>query len=163
KIVQAEGQPGHRHVQALMHRREHPPDVLPGQAAVVEVRAEVLVVVPVHEAVAHGWEEDGQRHRGRQHGQDQGRARPVTHRSIILSLTLAASGGYYADMSAGRVMIVDDELEVRLVLSEFLSGRGYDVMVAESGAQALALLTGEAPDVVLLDVTMPEMDGVETL
>src|SRR5262245_12668637 len=66
-------------------------------------------------------------------------------------------------MSSGRVMVVDDEEEVRLVLSEFLSGRGYEVTMAESGLQALDLLASAVPDVVLLDVSMPEMDGVETL
>ena len=60
-------------------------------------------------------------------------------------------------------MVVDDEPEVRLVLSEFLTGRGYEVTMAESGLQALALLPQAAPDVVLLDVSMPDMDGVETL
>ena len=66
-------------------------------------------------------------------------------------------------MSSGRVLVVDDELEVRLVLGEFLTGRGYDVTVAESGIAALAVLDKAAPDVVLLDVAMPELDGVETL
>ena len=66
-------------------------------------------------------------------------------------------------MSLGRVMVVDDELEVRQVLCEFLEARGYQVQPVESGTQALAVLDGFKPDVVLLDVSMPEMDGVETL
>ena len=66
-------------------------------------------------------------------------------------------------MSTGRILVVDDELEVRLVLREFLSGRGYDVTVAGSGVEALSLLEQVNPNVVLLDVTMPDMDGVETL
>ena len=66
-------------------------------------------------------------------------------------------------MSLGKVLIVDDEPEVRQVLQEFLSGRGYDVLVAESGSAALAALGADRPDVVLLDVAMPGMDGVETL
>ena len=66
-------------------------------------------------------------------------------------------------MSLGKVLIVDDEPEVRQVLQEFLSGRGYDVLVAESGPAALAVLGGDRPDLVLLDVAMPDMDGVETL
>ena len=66
-------------------------------------------------------------------------------------------------MSSGRVLVVDDELEVRLVLGEFLTGRGYDVTVADSGVAALAVLDKAAPDVVLLDVAMPELDGIETL
>ena len=66
-------------------------------------------------------------------------------------------------MSLGKVLIVDDEPEVRQVLQEFLSGRGYDVLVAESGLAALAVLGADQLDLVLLDVAMPGMDGVETL
>ena len=66
-------------------------------------------------------------------------------------------------MSLGKVLIVDDEPEVRQVLQEFLSVRGYDVLVAESGSAALAVLGADQPDLVLLDVAMPDMDGVETL
>jgi CheY-like chemotaxis protein len=66
-------------------------------------------------------------------------------------------------MSAGKVLVVDDEPEVRLVLTEFLESRGYEVVAAESGTQALALVGDAKPHVVLLDVTMPEMDGMETL
>jgi CheY-like chemotaxis protein len=66
-------------------------------------------------------------------------------------------------MSAGKVLVVDDEPEVRFVLTEFLESRGYEVTAAESGPQALAMVEEVAPHVVLLDVTMPEMDGMETL
>jgi CheY-like chemotaxis protein len=66
-------------------------------------------------------------------------------------------------MSAGKVLVVDDEPEVRFVLTEFLESRGYDVRAAESGPQALAMVEEVEPHVVLLDVTMPEMDGMETL
>ena len=66
-------------------------------------------------------------------------------------------------MSEGRILVVDDELEVRLVLREFLSGRGYDVQLAESGFRALEIAEEFNPQVVLLDVMMPKMDGVETL
>jgi DNA-binding response OmpR family regulator len=66
-------------------------------------------------------------------------------------------------MSEGRILVVDDELEVRLVLGEFLGARGYDVQLAESGMRALEIVEEFNPQVVLLDVTMPEMDGVETL
>ncbi|MBI2529155.1 MAG: response regulator [Candidatus Rokubacteria bacterium] len=66
-------------------------------------------------------------------------------------------------MSAGKVLVVDDELEVRQVLEEFLATKGYEVYSAESGPEALNALDTFKPDVVLLDVSMPEMDGVETL
>ncbi len=66
-------------------------------------------------------------------------------------------------MSLGKVLIVDDEAEVRRLLQEFLSLRGYDVVLAGSGMEALEAVEGQKPDLVLLDVAMPEMDGVETL
>ena len=66
-------------------------------------------------------------------------------------------------MSPGKVLVVDDEPEVRQVLIEFLSSRGYDVIPASRGAEAVAIVERDKPDLVLLDVTMPDMDGVETL
>ncbi|HEV8440504.1 MAG TPA: response regulator [Methylomirabilota bacterium] len=66
-------------------------------------------------------------------------------------------------MSLGKLLVVDDEPEVRLVLSEFLTGRGYDVVLADSGSAALAAVEEHKPDLVLLDVAMPGMDGAETL
>ena len=66
-------------------------------------------------------------------------------------------------MSLAKVLIVDDEPEVRQVLHEFLSGRGYEVTLAEGGREALAAIDAVKPDLVLLDVAMPDMDGLETL
>jgi len=61
------------------------------------------------------------------------------------------------------VLVVDDELEVRQLLHEFLFGRGYDVVSVANGVEALEALDEQRPDLVLLDVAMPEMDGVEAL
>ena len=66
-------------------------------------------------------------------------------------------------MRLGKVLVVDDEPEVRQVLHEFLSSRGYDVTTASGGAEAIAMVEAVKPDLVLLDVAMPDMDGVETL
>jgi DNA-binding response OmpR family regulator len=66
-------------------------------------------------------------------------------------------------MALGKVLVVDDEMEVRQVLFEFLSSRGYDVSTASGGAEAVAMVETIKPDLVLLDVAMPDMDGVETL
>ena len=49
------------------------------------------------------------------------------------------------------------------MLTEFLESRGYEVTAASSGAEAISLVDAVKPHVVLLDVTMPEMDGMETL
>ena len=66
-------------------------------------------------------------------------------------------------MRPGKVLIVDDEPEVRQVILEFLSSRGYDVIAAEGGIEAVAMVEASRPDLVLLDVAMPDVDGVETL
>jgi CheY-like chemotaxis protein len=66
-------------------------------------------------------------------------------------------------MGLGKVLVVDDEPEIRQILVEFLSRRGYDVSMASGGAEAVAVVRTSRPDLVLLDVAMPEMDGVETL
>jgi DNA-binding response OmpR family regulator len=66
-------------------------------------------------------------------------------------------------MSLGKVLVVDDEPEVGHFLQDFLSLRGYEVVLAATGMDALAELETEKPDLVLLDVAMPGMDGVETL
>ena len=66
-------------------------------------------------------------------------------------------------MSPGKVLVVDDEPEVRHFLRDFLSLRGYEVVLAATGLDALTALEGEKPDLVLLDVAMPVMDGLETL
>lgn len=58
-----------------------------------------------------------------------------------------------------RVLIVDDELLNRQVATAMLSREGYDIMVAESGAEALAMIAVDPPDIVLLDTMMPGMDG----
>lgn len=61
-----------------------------------------------------------------------------------------------------RVLVVDDEPAVRDSLSRTLRFEGYDVSVAGDGEVALTLVAVETPDVVLLDVMMPRLDGLET-
>jgi DNA-binding response OmpR family regulator len=63
----------------------------------------------------------------------------------------------------GRILIVDDEEPVLDILSEYFAGQGYTVQTAASGVEALAVAGRERPDLVLLDVSMPKMDGVEVL
>jgi DNA-binding NtrC family response regulator len=61
------------------------------------------------------------------------------------------------------VLVVDDEEQVRTFLAELLSSSGYQVRCASNGPQALEMLSGGSFDVVLLDVMMPEMSGLEVL
>lgn len=66
-------------------------------------------------------------------------------------------------MSKGTILVVDDEREVRQMLAEFLESRGYRVALAGNGREALAAVEHEVPDLVLMDVRMPEMDGEDAL
>jgi DNA-binding response OmpR family regulator len=66
-------------------------------------------------------------------------------------------------MAGKKILVVDDEPEVRQLMEHFLSERGYEVRIAENGRQALEALDTFMADVVLLDMHMPEMDGLETL
>ena len=63
----------------------------------------------------------------------------------------------------GRMLIVDDELPVREVLTEYFETQGYAVSTAADGPEAAAAFTRERPDVVLLDIRMPGMDGLQVL
>ncbi|MDT8447905.1 MAG: diguanylate cyclase [bacterium] len=60
-----------------------------------------------------------------------------------------------------RVLIADDERSVRLLLSQFLAKKGYEVLDASDGSQAVELVEQQSPNILLLDVSMPEMDGWE--
>jgi DNA-binding response OmpR family regulator len=66
-------------------------------------------------------------------------------------------------MAGKRILVVDDEPEVRQLMEQFLTHRGYDVHIVENGKLALAAVDTFLPDVVLLDMHMPVMDGLETL
>jgi two-component system, OmpR family, KDP operon response regulator KdpE len=65
-------------------------------------------------------------------------------------------------MSAGRVLIVDDDPQIRRVLKVTLTGQGYEVDDAKSGESALEKVRERRFDLVLLDMNMPGMDGLET-
>ena len=64
---------------------------------------------------------------------------------------------------AARVLIADDDPFTRDVLSRFLTERGFETETAADGAHALSGIESFAPDVVLLDIRMPVMDGIECL
>ncbi len=66
-------------------------------------------------------------------------------------------------MTKSKVLVVDDEAEVRKLFGDFLEHRGYRVLMAKEGAEALRILREESPELVLLDIRMPEMDGLEVL
>jgi two-component system KDP operon response regulator KdpE len=66
-------------------------------------------------------------------------------------------------MSETRVLVVDDEPQIRRALGINLKARGYDVELAESGEKALEIAARAHPDVVVLDLGLPGIDGVQVI
>ncbi len=62
-----------------------------------------------------------------------------------------------------RVLVVDDAAFMRARRSKLLGEKGYEVVEAANGAEALEVYKNQRPDCVLLDITMPKMDGIVTL
>src|SRR5580765_8134027 len=60
---------------------------------------------------------------------------------------------------AKRILIAEDDYDLRSILTYFLSTRGYDVQSAQDGQQALDLMGSHTFDLVVLDMSMPEVDG----
>jgi len=65
-------------------------------------------------------------------------------------------------MSAGKILVIDDEPQIRRVVRVILAGENYEVMEARSGEAALLRFREFLPDLVLLDLNMPGMSGLET-
>lgn len=66
-------------------------------------------------------------------------------------------------MSARRVLIVDDQFGIRVLLCEVLQKEGYTTFDAANGVQAIEIAKNHALDLVLLDMKIPGMDGIEIL
>jgi len=66
-------------------------------------------------------------------------------------------------MSGPHILVVDDEADIRGLLKEILSEEGYEVDVAANAAQARASRARQTPDLVLLDIWMPDVDGISLL
>jgi DNA-binding response OmpR family regulator len=62
---------------------------------------------------------------------------------------------------AEKILVVDDEQEIRNLLDHFLKDQGYEVVLASDGNQALKLAAEENPQVIILDIKMPGLDGLE--
>ena len=65
--------------------------------------------------------------------------------------------------SAGRILIIDDEAEIRESLETLLQLEGYSVVVAETGKEGLAQIGERSFDVVLLDLALPDKNGMDVL
>ncbi|MEE8403255.1 MAG: response regulator [Candidatus Hydrothermarchaeaceae archaeon] len=68
------------------------------------------------------------------------------------------SGG----MPISQIMVVDDEDDIRYLIGAILKKAGHDVVTASSGEECLKILKTERPDLILLDVMMPGLDGFDT-
>ena len=66
-------------------------------------------------------------------------------------------------MASKRILVVDDEVGIRELLRDILQDEGYDVVLAEHAASARAVRLHERPDIVLLDIWMPDCDGISLL
>ena len=66
-------------------------------------------------------------------------------------------------MTASRILVVDDEADIRGLLKEILSEEGYDVEIAADAGQARTSRATQVPDLVLLDIWMPDTDGITLL
>ena len=101
--------------------------------------------------------------------------KPVAAETLLLALTeTCPSASSLSDVAttvptapptqqAGGVLVVDDEAEVRALLEDFLAPKGYRVRAVADGAAALREVRREVPDLVLLDIDMPRLDGIEAL
>ncbi len=61
-----------------------------------------------------------------------------------------------------KILVVDDEMDIRFVIGKMLEREGYETVEADSGEHALEILKETVPDLILLDVMMPGIDGYET-
>jgi two-component system, NtrC family, response regulator AtoC len=64
---------------------------------------------------------------------------------------------------ANRILVVDDDESIRIMLSAVLNREGFEVVCADNGVQALEVFRTLSPDIVLMDVRMPELNGLQTL
>lgn len=64
---------------------------------------------------------------------------------------------------AAKILIVDDQYGIRILLNEVLKKEGYETLQAANGPDAIKLAKDENPDLVLLDMKIPGMDGIEIL
>lgn len=64
-------------------------------------------------------------------------------------------------MGKERILIVDDEKEIRDLIDIYLKGEGYDTIKAENGEEALIMLSNNDVDLIILDIMMPKVNGIE--
>ena len=66
-----------------------------------------------------------------------------------------------SEVKQPRILVVDDEAPIRLLLTDLLEEKGYTVLTAADGAAAIDCAIAQQPDLILLDICMPDMEGME--
>ncbi|MCK4349838.1 MAG: response regulator [Candidatus Krumholzibacteria bacterium] len=64
-------------------------------------------------------------------------------------------------MSKGKILVVDDEINITQILQFSIGAEGYDVITAQNGEEAIDKARREQPDLIILDIMMPRIDGYE--
>ena len=80
-----------------------------------------------------------------------------------LSIIKTIKDGRGGVMKKDKILIVDDQFGIRILLNEVFQKEGYQTFLAANGVQALDILNKHNPDLVLLDMKIPGMDGIEIL
>ena len=80
---------------------------------------------------------------------------------LVKNITKAADAKRGRIESKSTILVVDDSVTVRKVTSRFLERQGFNVAVAKDGIDAIEILQDMTPDMILLDIEMPRMDGFE--
>ena len=62
-------------------------------------------------------------------------------------------------MASGKILVVDDDRNICELLRLYIEKEGFDVVIANDGRQALDLFDSEKPDLIMLDIMLPELDG----
>jgi CheY-like chemotaxis protein len=62
-----------------------------------------------------------------------------------------------------KILVMDDDIEIREMLTDVLHWEGYDVVNAEDGCQGLKTFRSQQPDLVITDILMPNVDGIEAI
>ncbi len=68
-----------------------------------------------------------------------------------------------SDVSQAKILLAEDDVTTRLVISQLLQGHGYKVMAASDGLEAVSMLEQTPPDVIITDLNMPNLDGIEVV
>ncbi len=91
------------------------------------------------------------------------KSRDNERQAVVLEPSLQGSTSIRGNLGRRRILLVDDNVDLLVVLGSALRLKGYDVMTAGNGRQAIDCARSEAVDVVVTDIIMPEKEGLETI